>query len=179
MEQGQGFAQGREERRGSFRIEDVLPIVCRRIDPGQPHIGARILPGLAEGDLLPHPADEPPAEGISPQLWRLLLQIHHRLGLILKLNLDEQGITKAEPQELSLSTTGAKFATLERYAVGDLLEIKIHLPLDPPLWVVVYGKVVWTVVRGRFETAVQFLAMDASVTEVIHRYVLQRQRERS
>ncbi len=177
MEQGQNVAQEREDRRRSFRVEDVLSVVCRRIDPDQPHLGARILPGSPEDDLLPHPGDEPP-EGVSPRLWSLLLQIHNRLGLILnKLNLEEQGVIRAEPQRLSLSTTGARFATLEHYAVGDLLELKILLPLDPPLWVVVYGKVVWTVVRGRFEAAVQFLEMDGSVTEAINRYVLKRQRE--
>jgi hypothetical protein len=180
MEKQQNSDKLKQDRRRAFRVDDVLPMVSRKIDPNQPRLGTRILPGFSEDYLLPEAGDEPPGEGVNLHVWRLLLQIHNRLGLILnKLDLDEQGVAKAEPTEVSLSTTGAKFTTRERYAAGDLLELKILLPLDPPSWIVSYGEVVRSSERkgGPCETAVQFLDTDDAVIEAINRYGLKRQRE--
>jgi hypothetical protein len=179
MENTQGSGKGGEDRRRSFRVDDVLSLATRKIDPNQPHLGGRILPGFAGDYLLIESSDESPEE-VNPRLWGMLLQIYNRLGLIMnKLNLDELGVATAEPREISLSATGAKFTTPERYTAGDLLELKILLPLDPPLWIVIYGNVVRSEDKkeGSCETAVQFLDLDEPVTEVINKYALRRQRE--
>jgi hypothetical protein len=179
MEKAQKSNQIGADRRQSFRVDDILSLVSRKIDSDEPHLRARILPGFAE-DYLIDSTEEPPDETVNPHVWRLLLQIQNRLGLIInKMNLDEHGVARAEPKPVSLSTTGAKFTTRERCIPGEVLEVKIFLPLDPPLWVVVYGKVQRNVRKqeGESQVAVQFLDMDDSVTEVINRYGLKRQRE--
>ncbi len=45
-----------EERRESFRVEDVVPLTCRKIDPNQPHLACRVLPGFTEDSFLPDSA---------------------------------------------------------------------------------------------------------------------------
>ena len=179
-----GKAQEREalsdERRECFRVSDVLSTVCRKIDPNQPHLGARILPGFSEDYTVPTSGDDPPDETVNPHLWKMLLQIHNRLGLILqKMDLEKEEIAKAQPTEISLSTGGASFTTQERYDVGDFLEVKILLPLDPPQWVVVYGEVLRKDPndQNKSDVAVRFVDNDEQVVEAIGRYCLKRQRE--
>jgi len=179
MEKAQKPNQFEADRRQSFRVDDILSLVSRKIHPDEPHLRARILPGFSE-DYLIDSTEGPPDDTVNPHVWRLLLQIQNRLELIInKMNLEEQGVAKAEPKPISLSTTGAKFTTWERYIPGDMLELKIFLPLDPPVWVVVYGKILRNVEKpeGERQVAVQFQEMDESVTEVINRYGLKRQRE--
>jgi hypothetical protein len=172
--------QSREERRECFRVNDVLSTVCRKLDPGAPHLGARILPGFTEDYTLPQDAEAPPEEGVNPHLWKMLLQIHSRLGLILqRMDLQQEGLSNAQPSEISLSTGGAMFTSQENYEVGDLLEVKILLPLDPPQWIVVYGEVVRGDQGGqeKAKVAVRFVDADEQVTAAIGRYCLKLQRE--
>lgn len=173
-------AQAGKDRREAFRVEDVLLLVCRKIDPGLPHLGARMLPGFSEDYLLPDSTSEPPYESISPHLWNLLLQINHKLGVIIdKLNLAQEGVTKAEPTAISLSSSGAKFTTREECIAGDVLEMKILLPLDPPSWIVIQGKVLRVTEKepGQKDVAVQFFDMEEPVLETINKYCLRWQRE--
>jgi len=178
MEKAQKKDQFGADRRQSFRVDDVLSLASRKINPDEPHLRARILPGFSQ-DYLIDPAEKPPDESVNPHMWKLLLQIQNRLDLIMnRMNLEEQGMAKAKPTAISLSTTGAKFTTWERYIPGDVLELKVFLTLETPVLVVVYGKVLRNVEKaGERQVAVQFLEMDESVTEAINKYGLKRQRE--
>ncbi|MEW6667080.1 MAG: PilZ domain-containing protein [Thermodesulfobacteriota bacterium] len=172
---GQGM-----ERREAFRVEDVLPMVCTRLPPDVPLPRSRILPGFSE-DYSPGSAFvEPPDESVNPHLWRMIVQIHERLGLILqKLNLEAEGLTKARPENVSLSTGGVKFTTGERLESGDPVGVRLLLPLEPSMWIVVYGRVtrIENLGDGRSAAAVQFSEMDEAVQDAINRYTLKRQRE--
>jgi len=178
MEKAQKQNQFEADRRQSFRVEDVLSLVSRKINPDEPRLRARILPGFSQ-EYLFDIAVEPPDESVNPHVWRLLLQIQSRLDLIMnRMNLEEQGMAKAKPTAISLSTTGAKFTTWERYVPGDVLELKIFLPLDTPVLLVVYGKVLRNVEKaGERQVAVRFLETEESVTEAVNMYGLKRQRE--
>jgi hypothetical protein len=180
MDQSENRTQSSVERRESFRVEDILPLVCKRLPPELPLPRARILPGFSE-DCSPGSAlAEPPDETINPHLWRIILQIHERLGLILhKLDLQSEGITRAEPGPVSLSTGGVNFTTAENVSPGDPVEVKMLLPLEPSLWIATYGKVIRTGQKGDgpFSVAVQFSEMDETVHDTINRYTLKRQRE--
>lgn len=180
MDQTENRTEPGVERRESFRVEDILPLVCRRLPSELPLPRARILPGFSE-DCSPGSAlAEPPDETINPHLWRIILQIHERLGLILhKLDLEAQGITRAEPGPVSLGTGGVKFTTEEHVAPGDPVEVKMLLPLEPSLWIATYGKVIRDGKEGEdpFTVAVQFSEMDETVQDAINRYTLKRQRE--
>jgi hypothetical protein len=180
MDQTEDQTGSDAERRESFRVDDVLPVVCTRLPPDVPLPRSRILPGFSEDYSPGSTLDEPPDESVNPHLWRMILQIHERLGLILqKLNLEAEGLTKAQPRNVSLSTGGVKITTGERLETGDPVEVKLLLPLEPSLWIVMYGRVVRTesLGEGQFEVAVQFSEMDEAVQDTINRYTLKRQRE--
>jgi c-di-GMP-binding flagellar brake protein YcgR len=110
----------------------------------------------------------------------MLVEINTKLGLILnKLNLDSEGLTKAEPRQVSLSSSGVKFTTGEMFGLDDLMEVKLLLPLNPPVWIAVYGKVVRVEIIGneQYDVALRFSDLDDEVCEAINQYTLKRQRE--
>jgi hypothetical protein len=180
MDQTENQCRSGVEKREAFRVEDVLPVACRRLPSDAPLPRASILPGYSE-DYFPGGAvGDPPDESVNPHLWRMFLQIHERLGLILqKLNLEAEGHGKAESGPVSLSTEGVKFTTGESLGTGDPVEVKLLLPLEPSLWIAVYGKVLRSenLGEGRFAVAVRFSEMDEAVQDVVNRYTLKRQRE--
>jgi hypothetical protein len=180
MDQTENQTRPGAESREAFRVEDVLPLVCRRLPPEIPLPRARILPGFSEDYSPGGPLGEPPDESVNPHLWQMILQIHERLGLILqKLDMGAEGLTKAEPGTVSLSTGGVKFSTGENLGSGDPVEVKLLLPLEPSLWIAVYGKVLRTenLGDGQFTVAVEFSEMDEAVHDAINRYILKRQRQ--
>jgi hypothetical protein len=169
-----------EEKRESFRVEDVLPLVFHRVTSQGNPLKARLVPAFSEDYLPPVSIEESPDELVSPYLWKVLVQINNRLGLILhKLQLDDEGLSKAEAKEVSISTSGVKFSTGESFSPGDVLEVKILLPLEPACWIVVYGDVMRTEARqdGQVDVAVRFSDTGESVCEAINQYALKRQRE--
>jgi len=180
MEHTDNTEQRPEERRESFRVEDILPLSFHRvIEDGTP-LKARLVPAFSEDYLPPVSIEAPPDEAINPCLWKVLLQINNRLGLILhKLHLDDEGLSRAEAKEVSISTSGVKFSTGERFSPGEVLEVKILLPLEPACWIVVYGDVVRNETRqdGQVNVAVRFSDPGESVSEAINQYALKRQRE--
>lgn len=180
MDQPQAQSVGMQERRESFRVEDVLPLLCRQLPPDLPCPRSRLIPGISVDYAAAASCEEPSEQGVSPQLWRMLNQINERLGLILRrLDLEADGLTKAESRQVSLSASGVKFTTEEAFEPGTRLEVKILLPLDPALWLVAYGDVVRreTYGDGQFGTAVRFDELDETVIEAINHYGLKRQRE--
>lgn len=133
MEHASTADESNLERRDSFRVADVLPMSFQKVASESPHFKSRVLPGFSDDFLFPHSYEETPDETVNPHLWRILLQINNRLGMILhRLQQDGEGLGKAETRAVSLSPSGVKFSTTERLETGDLLEIKMLLALAPP-----------------------------------------------
>ena len=168
------------ERRESFRVDDLLPITYSKIQGESPPARSRILAGFSQECSIPSSYEEAPDEITKTLLFKMLLEINAKLGLILnRLTQESEGLTKVEPKQVSLSLSGVKFTTGEILKRDDLMELKILLPLNPPVWVAVYGKVVRVEVLGnnQYEVAVRFTDLDDEISETIYQYTLKRQRE--
>jgi hypothetical protein len=177
-----GEAEGREssiERREYFRVRDVLPIIVQRIED-MAGKKSRVLSGYYSGLGNSRCAEDPPDGIVSPRLWKVLCDINSKLDLILdKLSGKTEETANAQVKEVSLSVSGLNISTEDEFSVGDLVEVKIFLPLHPPVWVVVYGNVtrITEISSREHEVAVHFNEVEDEVRDTLSYYTIKRQRE--
>jgi len=163
-------------KRGFFRVNDVLPVIYRKVDPRAPLPESRIYSGYGESI----PDLEPPDETVSPRLWNMLVDINTKLGLVLeRLHLESEGLAQAESIPVDVSASGIRFDAAEQFASGDVLEIKLLLPTSPSVGVLAHGKVVRVGEKTKqgHETCLHFIDLVDEVRDVIIQYTLKRQRE--
>jgi hypothetical protein len=164
------------ERRGYFRVDDVIPILSKKVEDDAAYGKSKIISGYA----VDFPETGVPEETIHPQLWKMLSDINIKLALILeKLDLEAEGLAKAESMPVNVSATGIRFTLKEKVEIGSTVEVKMLLPTSPPVGVVAYGHVVRVkdLDNGKYEVALHFSDMDDEVRDEIIQYALDRQRE--
>ena len=165
-------------KRGFFRVDDTFPIVVKKISCDPSAIKSRIIAGI---NAKPAGLDTPDSS-VSPRVWDMLLDINAKLGLILdKLYFENEGLTHAQDTPVNVSASGIRLTMQENAETGDILEIKMSLPLSPPVGIVAYGEVMRAVKQdnGNIEVALQFINMDDDVRDEIIQYTFKRQRELS
>lgn len=166
------WAEGREY----FRVDDVLAISFRKIKDEPDLKKSKIISGFSM-----EPSDLAlPDETIHPGLWKLLVNINRKLGLILdRMNIENAGLTHAEERVVNLSAAGIRFTGREKFEHGDTLEVKLLLPTYPQIGVIVYGKVTraFDLGNGEYDIAVDFGDLPEEVKDEIVQYTLNRQRE--
>lgn len=163
-------------KRDYFRVCDVLPLVVRKVSGERSLRKSRIIAGYGSGPSEPAQQDET----VSPQVWRMLVDISAKLDALMeKQYLESAGLTHAENIAVSISASGIKFTLHEPAAVGDIMEIKMSLPLYPPVGVISFGEVVRAtpIDQHSCEVALKFINMDDDVRDEIIQYTLKRQRE--
>jgi hypothetical protein len=179
MGQGEGvltlrpiWSNGREY----FRVDDVVPMVVRKVDVNETLTVSRSIPFFDAGFVEAESSDM----DINPKLWQMLVNIHTMLGMVLeRLDLESAGFLRSEKMRVNMSATGMRFLTRERYAVGDKLEIKMLLPARPPFGVLVYGNIIRVddMGGGENEIALRFYDISDDLRDEIIQYSLMRQRE--
>lgn len=168
------------ERRQYFRIDDILPLVVTRVKCELPFLRSRILSNIDCDMGIPVMQEDGQEERTDANLWRMLFDINAKLNLILdKIFHDSEGIKKAEARKVNMSAAGARITIKDALNVEDVVELKMFLTVHPPVWIVVYGKVlrVDELADGFREVAVQFLDLSDEVSSLLDRYILRRQRE--
>ena len=177
--QGEGVLTLRQiwsNTRESFRVDDVVPMVVRKVDENDPVNVSRSIPFFDAGVI----EAESPDEDVNPKLWQMLVNIHTMLGMVLeRLDLETAGFLRSEKKRVNMSATGMRFQTKERYAAGDKLEIKMLLPARPPFGVLVYGNIIRVddMGGGENEIALRFFDISDELRDEIIQYSLMRQRE--
>jgi hypothetical protein len=164
------------ERRGFVRVEDIFPVVIRKIDRNPNALKARVFSGVSNTPFLEEDLDD----SINPLLWKMLVEIHAKVKVIFdKLVVESEGLTDAHNKPVSLSAGNVSFIAPEAHDEGDLVELKMLLPTSPPCGVVLYGNVsrVEPQGPGEWAVAVTFLDMDEEVRRAVDRYIFRRQRE--
>jgi len=92
----------------------------------------------------------------------------------------EQSDKKAQicQQMVNISGGGLSFDSGEKYNIGDMLEIKMILPVNVTSTLYVYGEVVDVRARDNyFQTAVKFITIDDNIREQIVQFVFKAQRD--
>lgn len=168
------------DRRNFFRVDDVLPLVMKRVDMDISCIKARMLFTLQSREENPLYPDLPPDENIPPDLWKILLDINSKLNFVLEvLHPESQSLSQARNIPVSLSASGIRLKTESPFDLGDLLELRMMLQLQCPLWLALYGHVVkkTPVADDVYDMAIRFCDMDEEIRDKISQYCLKRQRE--
>ncbi len=156
------------------RVEVVIPLQIRLVPPGeQEYFRSCLLPEMifAEFTTLPDVEDKLLAD------W--LRMLNAKLDAIINvLSYHKEGIAATPLTTITISANGMGFHSSSQYLPGDLLELKMMLPLTDPVGMCVYGRVVRAdEMEHGFEVAVTFVAMDEHIRELIARLVFERERE--
>lgn len=167
------------ERREYFRVTDILPITVNKIES---MVGkkARVLSQYYSALRCAALAEELGDGLTNPKLVKLLCEMNAKLDLILeKLAGSHDEPSTAEAREVSLSASGVSFGTRDEFTPGELVEVKLLLPMHPPVWVVLYGNVCRTAKEenGEYQVGVQFIEMEDETRDVLSYYTIKRQRE--
>ena len=167
------------EHQSSLRVEDVLLIALKKIEDDS-CTKAMIYSGFYSGIGLSVLEEDLPDETISPRLWKKLISIDAKLNLILeKLIQNSDGFNRAQNRQVSLSEEDVRILTPDVFATGDLVEIKILLPFNSPVWVVIYGMVSQfrIIVSEENEVWIRLSEMADDVKQIMGYYLFNRQRE--
>jgi hypothetical protein len=184
------------ERRQDVRIYDKVYYSARLLCPAAektrvlPEAMARIqankliLDSFLKGKY-GHPGSDDAAPqreaGLSQGLW----EINRKLDLLIHMVLADEfkELMTSSPKEVNVSASGIRFISEESREMGDLMEIRMILPMAPLLFVRLVGEVIRqkaltsTPVTSRYAVAVKFLKIDTDTREDIIRYLFMRQRE--
>lgn len=159
-----------------FRVDDFIQIIANKVEDTGACMRSRIFSGwtLDVSDKLT------PDDTISPVLWRMLLDIHSKLNLILeRLDPDSQSLMKVESRSVNISAAGISLVMDEKVEKGDLVEVKMILPNIPPVGIATFGRVVRATDDrcGRYKVALSFSDVEDYIKDEIIQYTLKRQRE--
>lgn len=112
-------------------------------------------------------------------LNQLLLQINLKLEHLLSASQLNRPDDRIRMEPVSLSASGIKLCTEESLAPDDLVEVRMLLNVNTPIWVVVSGSVIRAskLPNGKREVAINFSAMDEAVSDEISRYALMQQKK--
>jgi hypothetical protein len=161
------------EQRESFRINDTLPIVIRKIEEDEDF--------PASDKFMDNPGEIPLSalekENISPTLWKMLVHINEKLDRILeRIPVD---LLKTKSQPINLSSTGLKVKVKKNFGLDEPVRIKMLLSTLPVKELVIAGKVVRVeaLADGEYEVALHFPELDDTVRDEIIHYTLNQQRK--
>lgn len=162
-------------KRGYFRVDDVFPVLCRKAT-GSPLPESRLFTGFG-GEFTEM---ETPDETVSPRLWKMLTDMNAKLNQVLeRLNLEREGIAGARSVPVNISASGVRLALPDRPGLGDVMELKMLLPVYPPVGVFAHGAVVRVeeADQGMYRCSLHFLDLSDEVRDAIIQYTLKRQRD--
>jgi hypothetical protein len=164
-------AQG--EQRESFRINDTLPIIIRKIEDDEDFPVTDMFMVNPE-EIIPSALEK---ENISPMLWKMLVHINEKLDRVLeRIPVD---LLKTKSQPINLSSTGMKVKVKKNFGLDEPVRIKMLLPTLPVKELVIAGKVVRVeaLTDGDYEVALHFSELDDTVRNEIIHYTLNQQRK--
>lgn len=119
----------------------------------------------------------PDMDNKALQEW--LIMLNSKLDTIINmLSFQREGFGLLTFTTVNISGGGLSFTSSQRYNKDDLIEMKMLLPLMPPVALYIYGDVVSINKSGEsYVMAVKFLAMDDNIQDLIVQFVFKQQRE--
>ncbi|HSW63580.1 MAG TPA: PilZ domain-containing protein [Dissulfurispiraceae bacterium] len=170
MEHDKKTAKQTQEHREFSRIDAELPMAIRRVpvdEEGAVH--SRLASPLLA-------LDEPlPLEVRDPALAEWLRFLNKKMDAVIRMLAESEDTSSGLPvRAVNISAGGLCFQPHESLSVGDMLEMKVRLPLNPPITLFLYGIVVETEADS---VCVQYVDIKDEIRDIIVRFVFQQQRE--
>lgn len=164
-------------KRAFLRVDDVFPVIASKVYGEQQFNKPRMV--VPKQTPLAAPTQtELPAEARA--IVEMLNQISSNIEFIIeKMYLDSRCTSSRPGVPVNISASGIKLTVHQKVKTGDTMELKMELPVYPPVVVIVNGEVVRTTAlgAGSYEVALRFLCMDDDTTDAILRYTFARQQE--
>lgn len=121
------------------------------------------------------------SEDLAPTLYECLLDIEQKLNLIIRhLSLQKEGKTVIpHEKEIEISASGITFDTEELFNVGDILKLKMVLPLYPIAYLSLFSEVtgIERFVDRTNKVSTSYLDLDDDTRDKIITYLFKKQRE--
>lgn len=159
-----------QDNREFSRIDAELPMAMRRVPEDEEGSTQSC---IASPRL---PLDESlPLEVRDPALSEWLRFLNKKMDAVIRMLAEGQDAASGLPVcSVNISAGGLCFHPHEKLAVGDMLEMKIRLPLNPPVTLLLYGIVVETEEES---VCIQYVDISDEIRDIIVRFVFQKQRE--
>lgn len=174
--------------RGNVRVDDILKVDYRKVSH-ENYKQYESKPDVIFKNTFGEPGNGPEVvgkiEGVDLELlYKLIYQANQKIDHILDIleTKDTEKHASAGSESVNISGSGMKFAANHDFLIGDIIALRVFLPLDLATgsWINVLGKVTSLTQassKNTYNTAVKFINLSEQDREIIIRYVFKRQRE--
>jgi hypothetical protein len=156
------------------RVDAVIPIEVRLV---QPEERENIKCLFVSETALPDYPVPPEVEDVILSEW--LKMLNTKLDTILAaLTSRETGFPSMSQKKVNISGGGLSFDSQEKYNPGDILEMKMMMPIASGSILYAYGEVVDVrMIENHYQTAIKFTAIDDEIRDEIVKFVFKTQRD--
>ncbi len=162
------------EKRNFIRVETFLTFTVRPVSQEE----GRYLKARYAIDMIPFTMPHP-HEVSDKAVNEWFLYLNAKLDVILSLLKHQQADIACElPRRVNISEGGMSFSHDDSFAQGSTVEIKMMLPMFPPVFLIVYGSVVsCRKENDGYQIGVSFHDMEEDIRDEIFRFVFKIQRD--
>lgn len=154
----------------AFARADAELLMALRIVPVEER--QQVRPRLHTPHLL---FETPPMDVRDTALAEWLNLLNRKLDAVIKLLEEREDCTAGlSPHLVNIGAGGMSFQPTADMRIGDMLEVKVRFPLEKPVTLSVFGEVVELT---RESANIRFIAMTDEISDLIVRFVFQKQRE--
>jgi hypothetical protein len=172
----------RTNRRRYARVDDLLRVDYRKISQKEYERYEGNPDGIFK-NIFGEPLMVPEIEEIDLELlYKLIYQANQKMDRILEIleSKDTARYASVGTEYVNISGSGMSFIANQSFSIGDILALKVFLPLVSNTSMTVLGKVMSSTElspKEGYRTAVHFIGLSGEDREMIIRYVFKRQRE--
>ncbi|MBW2644623.1 MAG: PilZ domain-containing protein [Deltaproteobacteria bacterium] len=172
----------RVSQRGYVRVDDMLRVDYRKISQGD-YESCENKPEIIFKNIFGEPFKAPEIEEANSELlYNLIYQANLKIDRILNIleSRDSERYVSAGSECVSISGSGMRFVANRNFSIGDIIALRVFLPLVSRTWINVLGEVTSSAESGpenRYDVSVRFAELSEGDREMIVRYVFKRQRE--
>ena len=168
--------------KGHVRVDDVLKVDYRKISQKDYEM-CKGKPEIIFKNTFGKPFEAPKIEEANLELlYKLIYQANQKIDRILD-TLESKNAERYESvgsECVNISGSGIKFIANQSFSIGDIIALRVFLPLVSKTWINILGKVVSITESGsenKYDVTVKFKELSESDREIIIGYVFKRQRE--
>ncbi len=156
------------------RVDAKIPLDVRLVsDEELPIVKSKVAADTTISYLSPPPDHE------DRLLSEWLKMLNDKLDSILMLlTFHREGFSTLPYRSVNISGGGMSFMWNQGFPKGSIIELKMLLPMFPPVAMYVYGELVSSEQKGaEFALAVKFVNIEEDIRDEIVRFVFKKQRE--
>ena len=164
------------------RVDDVLKVDYRKISQKE-YSKCKGKPEIILKNIFGKPFEAPEIEEANLELlYKLIYQANLKIDRILNIleSKDAEKYASVGNECVNISGSGMKFIANRSFSIGDIIALRLFLPLVSKTWINIFGEVVSVTEsepENKYSVAVKFKELSESDREIIIGYVFKRQRE--